>query len=410
MKEVILITTTFPYFPGEAAFLGTEIKYYKNAKFTIMPAHFTKEQIAINPAIKVDNYLNNNLKNKNKYTSLYLFTKSIFSKIFYKEILSHNLLNIHRLKTFIASIVKYKFYFELLDQYLKNKNDLENTVIYTYWNNEITYALQDLKTKYNYKLVSRIHGFDIYQERRKLNYMPLKAQFTKNIDKIYTITETANDYLHNIYGFQYKTLELSRLGVEDHHIISKSTDNNILHLVSCSDCLKVKQIHKIIEALSVISQKAPNINFIWSHIGDGELYETLNKSANKKLNHLKNINFEFKGFMKNKEVFEFYKNTKVDLFINVSESEGVPVSIMEAMSCSIPIVAPNIGGVSDMVLNNKNGYLLSKESEILEIVDVLIDVPFYKNKNVRNKSYEIFLEKYHSTKNYEIFLDKILHV
>ena len=78
--------------------------------------------------------------------------------------------------------------------------------------------------------------------------MPLKTQFTTNIDKIYTITETANKYLQEVYGFKNNILELSRLGVEDKHIVSYPNKQNILHIVSCSFLNKVEQVNKIVKA------------------------------------------------------------------------------------------------------------------------------------------------------------------
>ena len=71
-----------------------------------------------------------------------------------------------------------------------------------------------------------------------------------------------------------------------------------------------------------------------------------------------NVDFEFTGNISNLEVIQFYKNNYVDLFLNLSSSEGIPYTFMEANSFSIPVIAPNIGGVSEIV-TNKNGYLLS---------------------------------------------------
>ena len=47
--------------------------------------------------------------------------------------------------------------------------------------------------------------------------------------------------------------------------------------------------------------------------------------------------------------------------MNVSESEGIPVSIMEASSFGIPVIATNVGGVGEIVENGYNGLLLNKD-------------------------------------------------
>ncbi|NCO54621.1 MAG: glycosyltransferase, partial [Bacteroidetes bacterium] len=60
----------------------------------------------------------------------------------------------------------------------------------------------------------------------------------------------------------------------------------------------------------------------------------------------------------------------VDLFINVSESEGIPVSIMEALSAGIPVIATNVGGTNEIV-NNDVGFLIDKEFEINTAVNII---------------------------------------
>jgi len=46
--------------------------------------------------------------------------------------------------------------------------------------------------------------------------------------------------------------------------------------------------------------------------------------------------------------------------MNLSETEGIPVSIMEAQSAGVPILATNLGGTSEIV-NNENGFLVEKD-------------------------------------------------
>lgn len=49
------------------------------------------------------------------------------------------------------------------------------------------------------------------------------------------------------------------------------------------------------------------------------------------------------GYIANKDLLDWYKTNKPSIFINVSSSEGVPVSIMESMSCGIPTIATDVG-------------------------------------------------------------------
>ena len=406
MKKIILITSQFPYFGGEQ-FLETEVKYYNDLKLIIMPKSKTDSVRSIPEDGIVDNFLLNNSFNKSKF--IYL-AKSLRYKIFYKELFSENLLNMKKFKIFLVSIYQYQMYYEIFDRYFSKVQDVKNVIVYTYWNDEVTYALQSLKDKYQYKLISRIHRGDLYKERRPFNYMPLKKQFTNNIDTVYTITQSANYYLAKIYGFDRSILKLSRLGVDDLSIETLPSEQNSLHLVSCSFLTEIKQIDKIIESLEILSTKISHINFTWSHLGGGILYKELTQLANDKLGNKMNVKFEFLGNLDNKNVYEFYKMNNVDVFVNVSESEGVPVSIMEAMSCHIPIIAPDVGGIKDMVVDGYNGILLKKECLVEEIVASLKNIAFFKDKNIRENSYKIFLEKYDAKKNYKKFIQDIIEI
>jgi glycosyltransferase involved in cell wall biosynthesis len=408
MTKIILITSSFPYLSGEQ-FLETEVKYYtkhKDVEFTIMPINSHDKMRKIDKSIKLDTYLIDNM-NKSILQRLFYLCKSMFSKLFYKEIISNKVYSLTKLKSFAGSISAYQNYYDLFDKYFENKKDLSNTIIYTYWHDTFTYALQSLKQKYKFKLVSRIHGYDLYKERRKHNYMPLKVHFTENIDRIYTITESATDYLVKNYGFKRDILKLSRLGVDDLNIISRPSPEYVFHIVSCSFLVPVKRVDKIIHSLYILSEKLRNTKLKWTHIGSGPLEEKLKHIANKRLSKKRNVEFNFLGHLDNKDVYNFYKNNKVDVFINVSESEGVPVSIMEAMSCHIPIVASNVGGIRDMIENGKNGILLSNKCEIDEIVNALEVTKFFKKANIRKRSYEIYLDKYNAYKNYNNFINDL---
>ena len=53
---------------------------------------------------------------------------------------------------------------------------------------------------------------------------------------------------------------------------------------------------------------------------------------------------------------------KSSLFALLSDWEGLPLSILEAMRCGLPILASDVGGVKEAVYNSKNGYVVSKNN------------------------------------------------
>jgi L-malate glycosyltransferase len=65
----------------------------------------------------------------------------------------------------------------------------------------------------------------------------------------------------------------------------------------------------------------------------------------------------FLGFCESKSVHQVMNST--DIFILPSLREGLPTAVIEAMSYSIPVVASDIGGTSELIVNGETGFLVS---------------------------------------------------
>ena len=77
---------------------------------------------------------------------------------------------------------------------------------------------------------------------------------------------------------------------------------------------------------------------------------------------------------------------------------------MEAMSFGIPIVAPDIGGISEAVNDNKNGYLLPKRFNDQQLINTVIKILNSKKINyIKNESRLMFEKKFNSESNYKSF-------
>lgn len=137
----------------------------------------------------------------------------------------------------------------------------------------------------------------------------------------------------------------------------------------------------------------------WTHIGGGEDFEDL-KHLVKQANS--NLQISLLGDLSNEEVYEFYKTNYVTAFLNVSSSEGVPVSIMEAISFNIPVVATNVGGTSEIV-TDETGILLSSDPTAEEILNAL-----YSIESINVQPREFWKQKYNADTNYKEFV-KVLN-
>ena len=159
---------------------------------------------------------------------------------------------------------------------------------------------------------------------------------------------------------------------------------------------------KIINTLREIKSKRIH----WVHFGDGELMEWLEKES-KVLPC--NCSVELKGNVPNADILNEYKNNHYDLFINLSDSEGIPVSIMEAMSFGIPCVATNVGGVSELVVDEYNGLLVSSDDEPSFIAKRITE-NIHKMNEFRTNARKTWANLFNAKINYELFVTELLEL
>ena len=95
---------------------------------------------------------------------------------------------------------------------------------------------------------------------------------------------------------------------------------------------------------------------------------------------------------------------KMDCLVLPSYSEGFPLVVMEAMSCGLPIIAPSIGGIPDVVKDDINGLLYSEGSEE-ELLNAMINIG--KGDRIESLSKQNFLDskKYSIEKTAEDYLN-----
>ena len=188
--------------------------------------------------------------------------------------------------------------------------------------------------------------------------------------------------------------------------LEKEQQNKFL-LCSCSHFNAIKRVHLIVEILSNMK----TLNIKWIHFGWGykESEDLVIKTIEEKI---PDLDYEFKGLVSNKDILDFYSDNYIDMFFNVSSTEGIPVSIMEAMSAGIPVVATNVGGTSEIV-NEKNGYLIDVDfdpKKVAEIIDKYLNSSLVAQEEFRHVAYNTWKRNYDAASNYSNFAEIILNL
>lgn len=272
----------------------------------------------------------------------------------------------------------YRSYGYAFKRILHNVVLSDEEVFISYWLNECAYAAVMLKQhNEKYRVFSRAHGFDVYEERC---YLPYRAELFENIDGVLPINKIEKEYILDRYNgnIPEKKIQVSHLGINLPLYYSIDDTRKNFIIVTCSSIIQLKRLDLMIEALSEIKE----FSYKWIHIGGGEIQDYIFELAKDKLNH-DNQNYEFIGQISLQQVHELYSNKEVSLFVNCSDTEGVPVSIMEAMSYGIPTVARNVGGNSEIV-DGYNGILLGANCSADELADAIRSVYYLNNQEYIN--------------------------
>lgn len=410
MKKLIFVTSKFPFGGGET-FIENEIRYLSTGYDKV---YIFATEASGNETIRTVPSNVFVFPAKPKPITKKDYIPSLFKPLNIKEIifncLGRHMFNQVSAVCYFSACVNSSS--KRISDFLKlcDLAEEDEVTIYSYWLSTIGMCALNIKNqlkKYGNKTkcISRCHGFDVYADRTNINYLPFQKYLIENFDEIYPCSKSGADYLKERYPSQKDKISAKYLGVEDYFNFVFPKREEVFNIVSCSNVIPVKQVHLIAEALSKIFDK----KILWTHFGDGEEFENLKSLSADILPD--NIQTEFKGRIPNSDIYDYYNNNNnVNLFINVSSSEGLPVSIMEATSFGIPIIATDVGGTSEIVENGINGFLLPKGFKTEELACLILQFIGCSDKEYEafcknaRKTFEI---KFNAKTNYNKFIEQI---
>lgn len=334
-----------------------------------------------------------------------VFSLSLITE-FFRAVLKYKIgLTLLLLKIMYMDIVRSKQVMNEIEKLIVSKkiNKL-NAVFYSYWHDYRALALARLnKLDGSFVSVSRAHGWDVFAERHNPPFLPFKNFIIENLDKTFSISKAGMDELRKYYVGS--NISVSKLGKINKRKALLTKNNDGFLVCSCSNIISLKRLDLIIELISRLDV----VNVKWVHFGDGDLRKQIEDLAKEKLS---GIEYEFKGIVPNSDILNFYAQNYVDLFINLSESEGIPVSIMEALSAGIPVLATDVGGTSEAV-NEKLGFLLPKDfcmDEATKIVNGFLLLPVDEQRGYRERAYSFWKDTFEAEKNYKEFAEDLIRL
>lgn len=283
----------------------------------------------------------------------------------------------------------------------------DGVTFYSYWFYDTALAAADLKREFamkNSRAVSRAHRYDLYADQNPAGFLPMREYLLRNLDKVYPCSLNGENYLRKRYPEFAEKIETAYLGTQDRGI-SPANESGAFHLVSCCHISPVKRVDLLARSLALL--KDSGLKLKWTHFGGGEGLDSLREYARENLSFME---CSLAGEISNPRLMEFYRETPVDCFINTSSSEGLPVSIMEAASFGIPVIATDVGGTAEIVTPEETGYLLPcnfSPDELAGKIELLCRTPGGERQRMREASRNLWAENFCSEQNYTRFAAQI---
>ena len=230
----------------------------------------------------------------------------------------------------------------------------------------------------NIKVISHIH--DILEKKMYINYIKRNSKYIDKFIVPSIVTKKSLD-LCNINNEKievvYNGIELYEIKREQYNFIREkyniSEDKKVICIIG-QICERKRQ-DLFIDIVNCLNKKYNNkyIGIIIGKITDKSFYEKIKLKIQYPI--------LFINDMKREEIFEYiYPN--IDALILLSDRDPLPTVILEAMSRGTIVIARDVDGVSEIIENNKNGYIFKYNDSVPQIANFIEDI-MVKPKNIK---------------------------
>ena len=198
--------------------------------------------------------------------------------------------------------------------------------------------------------------------RRKIHNIAFKfGNFTP-----VAISPLCAETIEEVYGIKKDTIPCIFNGINVDHYVHEPINHNGFRFINVGRLQSQKNQALAIRSFAKVHAKHPNT--ILEIVGEGELRGNL-ESLVEQLGLSESVMLT--GQSDNvKEKLNYS-----DAFLQSSDYEGLPVSVLEAMACGLPIVSTKAGGTVDIVSSDKNGFLvdIGDEDGLVQAMNKLIE-------------------------------------
>jgi len=206
---------------------------------------------------------------------------------------------------------------------------------------------------YKVKLIITFHGSDVLgfdlEKPGKIVPKHLNTWIIDSADEITVASNNLSSHIQNIYGVKRQFyvvpnfIDTSRFS----RVSRRITKPKLIHI---SNFRKVKQPIIVIKIFKEVLKKHPEDEL--QMLGDGPERPLTEKFV--KNNNIPNV--KFRGIINSEKDIAGYLQ-KAHLLLLPSLYENFPLAALEAQACGVPVISSNVGGIPEVIIDKKTGYL-----------------------------------------------------
>ncbi len=205
------------------------------------------------------------------------------------------------------------------------------------------------------RLVTTQHGMPDTGSHQSFRKGRLVAEFNRlllrtRFDKVVGVSANISDYLKADCGIPAERVCVVNNGINLPKTCTPQVDGNSLVVGSAGRLFPVKDFPLMVEIANALFMEEPAVRF--ELIGEGPERSKIEQKIDQL--RLEGV-FTLPGHRD--DINQFYSS--INVYLNTSEHEGIPMSILEAMAYGLPVVAPNVGGIGEIITDGVDGFLVN---------------------------------------------------
>ena len=255
-----------------------------------------------------------------------------------------------------------------LDQFSPAIEQFRPGLIHAHFAREATGKARELSMEHNVPFTFTAHGYDIY--RKPPSDFQARALAAS---AVVTVSQANADYIHRTFDVPRSRLQVIPCGVDVNEFCPSPNDlveSGPPRIVCVARLVPVKNLGFLLEACAALRER--ELDFRCLILGEGPGRSELEAMrARLKLEDV----VQMPGAANRDTVRECWRQAAIGVL--TSENEGMPVSLMEAAACGVPVVATCVGGIPELVLDGVTGILTAPGDPVqfAQAVERLIVAP-----------------------------------